>query len=110
MLGDTLVLGLIIEGEEELPCNEEQELVLDQWNREKDGKDNRVFFSQKGIPLLLSLLIAHVQAFIIYAIVECSLQQERQYRDEDCYESDCWHVGDPPILLALLMADVLIDE
>lgn len=37
MLGDTLVLGLIIEGEEELPGNEEQELVLYQRNREEDG-------------------------------------------------------------------------
>jgi hypothetical protein len=60
MLGDTLVLGLIIEGEEELPGYEEQELVLDQRDREEDGQDDGVLLGQKGVPVLLSVLVAHV--------------------------------------------------
>jgi hypothetical protein len=60
MLGDALVLGLIIECEEELSGYEEQELVLDQRYREEDGKDDRILLSQKGVPVLLKLLMAHV--------------------------------------------------
>ena len=37
MLGNALVLSLIVEGEEELPGNEEHQLILDQRNRKKDG-------------------------------------------------------------------------